>query len=356
MKKLVFLGIVTLLMIALIGCTSKPKLYVLNWGDYMDLDLIEVFESDNDVKVVYREVGSNEEMATLLQANSSPYDIAIPSDYMIDKLKTLGLIQPIDVTKLTNYNDLTIIGELYDLYESNGFSDYIIPYAWGTIGILYNTDNAALKPLIESEGWAALFEYGLTYDVGMYDSPRDAVAAALLYLGYHVNSDQEAELLAAENALKNGHFTAWGEDNLKGLVIQGTLDMALVYSGDYFSEYYLALEDEVEINFDYFVPETTNIWVDAMVIPTSAQNVDLAHQFIDFFLDYDHALQNSDYIGYAPTFEEIYDTMVNDEDYGYDFETFNPFPDGTFRQMYQYGTDARSESLVSIIARAKATN
>lgn len=356
MKKIVFLSIISLLLIALIGCTSKPKLYVLNWGDYIDLDLIDVFEDEYDVKVVYREVGSNEEMATLLQANSSPYDIAVPSDYMIDKLKTLGLIQPIDFTKLTHYEDLTVIPELYTLYEANGFSDYIVPYAWGTIGILYNTDNANLKPLIESVGWNALFEYGDTYDVGMYDSPRDAVAAALLYLGYHVNSEVEAELLAAENALKSANFTAWGEDNLKGLVIQGTLDMALVYSGDYFSEYYLALEDEVEINFDYFVPETTNIWVDAMVIPTSAQNLELAHKFIDFFLEYDNALQNSDYIGYAPTFEEIYDTMVNDTEYGYDFETFDPFPQGTFRQMYQYGSDSRSEALVSIIARAKASN
>ncbi len=295
MKKIVFLSVLSLLMVALISCTAKPKLYVLNWGDYADLNLIEVFEKEYDVKVVYREVGSNEEMATLLQANSSPYDIAVPSDYMIDKLKSLQLIQPIDFTKLTNYDDLTVIPELYQLYEANGFSDYIVPYAWGTIGILYNTDNAGLKTLIETEGWAALFEHGETYKVGMYDSPRDAVAAALLYKGYHVNSENQAELLEAENALKAGKFTAWGEDNLKGLVIQGTLDMALVYSGDYFSEYYLAIEDAVEINFDYYVPETTNIWVDAMVIPTSAQNLDLAHQFIDFFLDYDNALQNSDY-------------------------------------------------------------
>ncbi len=356
MKKLIFIGLLSFFMLALVGCNSKPKLYVLNWGDYIDLDLIELFEDEYNVKVVYREVGSNEEMATLLQAGSSAYDIAVPSDYMIDKLKTLSLIQPIDFTKLSNDDNMTVIPELYELYESTGIEDYIIPYAWGTIGILYNTNKPALKTLIEAEGWAALFEYGDTYKVGMYDSPRDAVAAALLYLGYHVNSENATELLEAENALKDANFTAWGEDNLKGLVIQGTLDMALVYSGDYFSEYYLAIEDEVDVNFDYYVPQTTNIWVDAMVIPTIAQNVELAHQFIDFFLDYEIALQNSDYIGYAPTFIEIYDTMVTDPDYGYDFETFDPFPDGTYRQMYQYGTDSRSESLVSIIARAKAAN
>jgi spermidine/putrescine-binding protein len=354
MKKVMMVCLFLLGTLALMGCSSKPKLYVLNWGDYIDEDLIDAFEDTYGVKVVYRQVGSNEEMATLLQAGSSKYDIAVPSDYMIDKLKTLNLIQPIDFSLLTNWNDLTVIPELFNLYESMGFADYVVPYAWGTIGILYNTDKAGLQALIEAEGWAAMFEYGDTYKVGMYDSPRDAVGAALLYSGFNVNSEIESELLAAENALKAGKFKAWGEDNLKSLVIQGTLDMALVYSGDYFSEYYLALEDQVRINFDYFVPETTNVWVDGMVIPTVSQNIELAHQFIDFFLVYDHALQNSDYIGYAPCFAEIYDTMVNDSDYGYDFATFNPYPDGSIRQMYQYGSNAKSEALVGILARAKA--
>jgi spermidine/putrescine-binding protein len=273
---------------------------------------------------------------------------------MIDKLKSLELIQPIDFTKLTNWGSQTVIPTLYNLYDSLGYSEYMVPYAWGTIGILYNTDDASLKPLIENEEWAALFEHGNEYQVGMYDSPKDAIASALLYKGYNVNSENEVELLDAENALKSGEFYAWGEDNLKSLVIQGTLDMALVYSGDYFSEYYLALEDETTINFDFYVPTTTNVWVDAMVIPTTAQNVDLAHQFIDFFLSDDVALPNSDYIGYAPCYEQIYETMVTDEDYGYDFETFNPYPDGSNRQMYVYGSDDRSELLVNILARAKA--
>lgn len=354
MKKLTLFTLILISVLVMVGCTTKPKLYVLNWGDYIDSDLIDAFETEKNVKVVYRQVGSNEEMATLLQAGSSNYDIAVPSDYMIDKLKALELIQPLNFELLTHWDELTVIPELSALYEANGINEYIVPYAWGTIGILYNTDKPGLEALIEANGWKSLFEYGTTYRVGMYDSPRDAVAAALLYKGYHVNSEVASELEAAEVALSMANFTAWGEDNLKSLVIQGSLDLALVYSGDYFSEYYLAVEDGTAINFDYFVPETTNIWVDAMVIPTQSLNVALAHEFIDFFLDYDNALKNSDYIGYAPTFEEIYDTMVNDADYGYDFETFNPFPDGTYRQMYQYGSDARSEALVGILARAKA--
>ncbi|MFH0993508.1 MAG: extracellular solute-binding protein, partial [bacterium] len=179
------------------------------------------------------------------------------------------------------------------------------------------------------------------------------VAAALLYNGFNVNSEDAEELALAEAALTNAGFISWGEDSLKSYVITGTLDMALVYSGDYFSEYYIALEEEREITFDYFVPTTTNVWMDGICIPTIAENVALAHEFIDFFLRYDIALANSDYIGYAPPYAEVYQTMVNNPDYGYSFPTFDPFPEGSNRQMYTYGSDARSEALVAILSRAR---
>ncbi|MGD9910086.1 MAG: ABC transporter substrate-binding protein [Candidatus Izemoplasmatales bacterium] len=352
MKKITLLLLTLFASITLFACEQKTKLYVLNWGEYMDYDLISAFEDEYGVDVVYKEVGSNEEMATLLQAGSSVYDVVIPSDYMIDKLIQEDLIQPIDFTKLTNFENLEVIPTLYNLYSGTGIEDYVVPYAWGTIGILYNTNVDGLAEMLADEGWGAMFEHGDTYKVGMYDSPRDAVAAALLYNGYNVNSEVTSELDAAEQSLIDANFFAWGEDNLKSLVIQGVLDMALVYSGDYFSEYYIADEEGTTINFDYYVPDTTNVWMDAMVIPTIAEHVDLAHEFINFFLREDVALQNSDYIGYAPCYQVIYTQMV--DDYGYDFDTFDPFPEGTTRQMYVYGSTERSDALVSIIARAKA--
>lgn len=354
MKKVIAILALALIAISLTACSTKEKLYVLNWGDYMDQDLITAFEEEYNVDVVYKEVGSNEEMATLLQAGTSVYDIVIPSDYMIDKLIQEDLIQPIDFNQLPNFTTLTVTPQLYTLYSGAGISDYVVPYAWGTIGILYNTDVEGLDTFIETNGWGALFDTSGTYRAGMYDSSRDAVAAALLYEGYNVNSEDEAELSAAEQALTNANFYAWGEDNLKSLVIEGTLDMALVYSGDYFSEYYIADEEGRDINFDYYVPEVTNVWMDAMVIPTIAEHVELAHEFINFFLDPENALQNSDYIGYAPCYDVIYTEMV--DDLGYDFPTFNPYPAGSTREMYVYGSDARSDALVSIIARAKAGN
>ncbi len=352
MKKLVLLFVFVAALTTLVACSQKPKLYVLNWGDYMDTDLIAAFEEEYGVQVSYKPAGSNEEMATLLQASNTPYDIVIPSDYMIDKLIQEDLLQEIQFDLLTNYESLNVIDKLETLYQDSTIAPYLVPYAWGTIGIMYNTTNPDLKTFVETNQWGALFQSG-SYRAGMYDSARDAVASALLYLGYHVNSDDTTELAAAENALKNAGFTAWGEDNLKGLVISGNLDLALVYSGDYFSEYYVALEDEIDITFDFYVPDVTNVWLDAMVIPKNSQNVELAHQFIDFFLRPDIAIQNSDYIGYAPCYQQVYDLMISEE-YGYDFDTFDPYPAGAVRQMYVYGSDDRQNRIVQILSRAKS--
>jgi len=347
MKKLFNVLILAFLTLALIGCSAKPELHVLNWGDYMDEELIQQFEDEYHVRVVYREVGSNEEMATQLQAAQNSYDIVIPSEYMIDKLIDLNLLQTLDFSKLENRDGLTVIPELYALYSGTGIAPYVIPYTWGTVGILYDNQDEALQTLIETKGWAAVFEDSNTYDVGMYDSPRDAVGVSLMYCGYNVNSEVEAELAEAEDALIGGNFS-WGEDSLRGFVISGVLDMAVVYSGDYFSEYYYAVEDDREIRFDFFVPETTNVWMDAMAIPAGAPNAELAYQFIDFFLRPDIALSNSIWIGYAPCYEEIYDEMITDGTYGYDQPNFNPYPEGTTRQMYVYGSDARSERITQI--------
>ncbi len=352
MKKGILIVLVLSFGLVLMGCTLKPKLYVLNWGDYMDPAIIDAFETEYGVRVIYKQVGSNEEMATLLQSQTARYDIAIPSDYMIDKLTEEGLLQPIDFDLLVNFDPSNIIPELSQLYTNLTYAPYLVPYMWGTIGIMYNTEVVGLAELMETEDWGALFEHGDEYSVGMYDSPRDAIAAGLLYCGYNVNSETVTELAAAEAALTNAQFSAWGEDNLKSMVIDGTLDMSLVYSGDYFSEYYIAEADGVTINFDFYVPVTTNVWLDAMVIPEQSQNPALAHQFIDFLIQYDNAAQNADYIGYAPVFTDVF-LLMQSEEYGYVFPSYNPYPVGALRQMYVYGSDERATSIEQILYRAK---
>lgn len=355
MKKGFLVLVVWLLATSVYGCSQKEKLYVMNWGDYIEPTLIAEFEKEFSAKVGYKEVGSNEDMASLIKAENATYDLVFPSDYMIDKFIQEELVQAIDFSLIPNLERLSVDETLLGLYSQSGFTDYVVPYAWGTIGIMYRTDSSGLETLLETEGWGAMFEHGSAYRVGMYNSPRDAVGAALLYLGYSVNSEAENELLEAENALKAANFYAWGEDNLKGRIIDGTLDMALVYSGDYFSEYYSAIDDEREVNFGFYVPEATNVWMDAIVIPTIAENLPLAHAFINFLLREEVAITNYEYIGYAPPYQSFYDEIFTqiETDFGGLASTFDPFPEGAERQMYVYGSDTRSNAIVDILERAK---
>ncbi len=357
MKKLLTLSLLAIFSVLALNTTeveaATDELVVLNWGEYMDPELIERFETEFNVEVTYQEVGSNEEMETKILSGTADYDIAIPSDYMIDKLRQQNLLHEIDTNLLPALNDVTIRQDVLNLYSDSGYSEYMVPYFYGTVGIMYNTDSVDVDDLT---GFDVLFDPDTEYKIGMYDSSRDAVAAALLALGYSVNSNVDSELDEAEELLQDANFEMFGEDNLKGQVIQGNLDIALVYSGDYFDELYVAEEEETEINFAYFVPETTNVWVDAMVIPTTSTNTDLAHAFINFFLQEDVAEQNADWVGYAPVLEEVFQTLTDpDGDYGYDYENYDPLPAGANRELYQFVSDERFERLNDILNNAKTS-
>jgi spermidine/putrescine-binding protein len=350
MKKGLLVLVLVISVFLVTGCgENEEKLYLLNWGEYMDQDLVLAFEDEYGVDVVYTEVGSNEEMEVLIKAGTTPYDIAFPSDYMVDKLASQDLLNEIDYDRLTAFDDVTIMDEVYNLYSDKDYASYLVPYFWGTIGIMYNLETVDEADLT---GCDILFEQTDTYRIGMYDSARDAVASALFYLGYDVNSNVESELNEAADALSNANFTMFGEDNLKTQVIQGNLDMALVYSGDYFDELYAAEEDDREANFGYFVPDTTNVWVDTFVIPTTSTQTDLAYDFINFLLDEENATQNADWVGYAPVLEEVYAMLTSDE-YGYDYDNYNPYPEGASREMYEFVSDVRYARLNDILNNAK---
>ncbi len=352
MKKVSIFALFILLGLSLMACSSdKETLYVLNWGEYMDSDLVRDFEREFNARVVYETVGSNEEMELKIKQRITDYDIVIPSEYMIDKLQQEGLLHPIDRDLLPNLAQIEFFEDARVIYEGYTIEDYMIPYFFGTIGIMYNTSDPAVKAAIETDSLCTLFDPETTFNIGMYDSPRDAVAAALLCLGYSVNSEDETELQEAEDLLRNASFTRFGEDDLKGDVALGNLDMALVYSGDYFEMIFVYEEDGAPINFDYYAPEHTNIWVDGFVIPTTAQNIPLAHAFINFFLDVDHAVQNADWVGYTPVIVEVFNIMV--EDYEYDYEHYYPQPEGTTREPFRYLGEAHANRLNEILNRAK---
>lgn len=328
LKKYFNLFLIPFTIFLLTSCSNKGcDLLILNWGDYISSDLIDKFEEEYNVKVKEVTTDSNESFYSKIQNKSASYDLVFPSDYMIDQMAEDGLIYELDFTKLTNYKSDMFIPELNELINSKNcisYKNYHIPYFWSSLGIMYQTtryDN--LEEIIKKYSWKVFFEPDLLPEgcrVGMYSSSRDALAAAELYLGYDLNTTNTVEIDNAMSTLKNATFYEWGTDDLKLDVSSHKLDIALVYSGDYFDAYYSDLEAEGEnstsSNVDtysiYAPTDRNNIFFDSMCIPKTSTNIDLAYKFIDFMIDYENNLENCNFVGYCPTLNAVYETFKTD--------------------------------------------
>ena len=329
MKKNLF--IITLLSITCLicGCKKTNTLYVLNWGEYINGDLVMQFEKENNCKVELVINDSNEGMYTVIADNQYPIDIAIPSDYMIQKLYKDNLLNAIDFSKLENYQEGVFDDELDNLrkgYFTNSDS-YYLPYFWGSTAIMYNDRTPGLEALIKTNGWASFFDESVytkagidfsSVKVGMYNNPRDAIATAELYLNINVNTTDDTLLQNVENTLVNQKKklksgVKYLSDDLKKYVSGGkNLDFAMVYSGDFFDQLYILKEDGSKQYINCYVPETSNVYFDGMVIPKTSKQTELAYKFLDFFLNKDNVLANVDYVGYCPALESAYNTLKDD--------------------------------------------
>jgi spermidine/putrescine-binding protein len=328
MKRVYQLILITLLAIVsfnLASCDKSNDLYILNWDEYIDEDLISEFEELYDRNVILDIAQSNETMFSKIMSDAAPYDIAFPSDYMIGQMiecdedgVSAPIIKKIDFAKLENYNEENFDPKLRALIDKDCkiLKDYSVPYFWGSLGIMYNTEALSDEQIatIKTKGWNVLFEKELLGDVkiGMYASARDSIASALLYNGYSLNSKNSSELQKAGDSLYNMNYHAWATDDLKTGVASGKYDLALVYSGDFFDTLYSVEED---VTFDMIAPDNNNVFFDAMVIPQNSMNEELAYKFIDFMISYDNALRNAQYVGYCPTQTAVFQAMYEDEEY-----------------------------------------
>ncbi|MCR5737007.1 MAG: extracellular solute-binding protein [Eubacterium sp.] len=286
--------------------SQKPVLRVFNSGEYIDTELLTRFEKENHCKVVYETFDSNESMYTKLESGAE-YDIIIPSDYMIEKLIEEKYLQEIDWNKIKNKD--AIIPELLGK-EFDPESKYGVPYYWGTVGILYDKNIVDEKDL--QQGWEILNNEKYKGQIYMYDSERDSFMVALKALGYSMNTDKKSELNAAYQWLidqRDSMEPVYVGDDVIDNMISGNKAMAVVYSGD---GAYIISENE---NMDFFVPDQgTNVWTDAMVMTKYCDNTDLAYQFMDFFLQEDVSVQNTEYIGYDSAVKTTYE-YYRDEEY-----------------------------------------
>lgn len=284
---------------------NKPVLRVFNSGEYMDSNLIEKFEKENDCDVVYETFDSNESMYTKLQSGSV-YDVLVPSDYMIERLIKEDYLQPVDWSKITNKDK--IVPKLLNNNFDKG-SKYAVPYYWGTVGIVYNKKTVSKEDL--KEGWNILRNKKYSGKIYMYDSERDSFMIALKALGYSMNTTNKSELQQAYEWLVEQNKTmkpVYVGDDVMDNMISGNKDMAAVYSGD---GAYIISENS---DMGFVVPEQgSNNWIDGMVITKSCKNTELAHKFINFFLQKDVAIQNTAYIGYDSAVKSVYEYYRNEE-------------------------------------------
>ena len=295
MKKLLILLLTSVLVLfPLTACGNEDgsnKLYVYNWGEYIDPAVLEIFEEETGIQVIYDEFETNESMYSKISAGAALYDLVCPSDYMISKMITEDLLQPINWDHIPNRIH---IGE--DYWEmSKGFDEncqYGLPYCWGTVGILYNTTMVP-EPIDE---WADLWDLQYTDEVLMQDSVRDAFMVALKKAGNSCNSIDLNELDVAKEELitQKPIVQAYVVDQVRDKMIGGEAAIGVIYSGE---AIYTQRENP---DLEYVIPkEGSNVWIDSWVIPKNAHNVENAEKFLDFLCRPDIALLNFDYITYS---------------------------------------------------------
>lgn len=304
MKKTVSMLLAFLLVLALTPAFADGVVNVFNWEDYINEDVILMFEEETGIKVNYMNFTLNEDMMVHVRNSPGAFDVVFPSDYAIERMISEELLQPIDFEKVPNAVN-TLDWLLNPDYDPD--NQYSVPYMWGTVGILYDTERVT-GPV---DSWRVLFDEQYKGEVFMMDSPRDTLGVALKYLGYSVNSKNPVEIQAAANLLidqkQRGIVKAYQVDETKDKMVAGEGILALVWSGD--AQYAINLKQSLA----YAVPrEGSNIWVDGMVIPASAQNIDNAHQFIDFLCRPDIARLNCEYIEYSSPNSEAIKLMGED--------------------------------------------
>src|SRR6056297_3770413 len=312
MKKHLIL-ITILFALVLSGCNSSKEetLDIFNYGQYIDEELIVEFEEECGVKINYEEYPTPEDMYTKVKAGGTDYDLIITGEYMIERMISENMLDKINYDNIPNYQ---FIDENFRNQPYDPNNEYSIPYFWGTLGIVYNTEIVKGTP----DSWDLLWDENYSNQILMMDSQRDSLAAALKKLGYSLNTTKESELEEAKNLLieQKPLVMAYIVDEAFDMMIADEAAISLIWSG----EAVAAMGENDKLN--YYIPkEGSNIWIDAACIPKNAKNKDLAEKFINFVTSKENTLRNIDYVWYSTVHSEAAKEV---EDFLYDNPAFNP--------------------------------
>ncbi len=288
---------------SLTGCSSKNKLYLFNYGDYIDPEVIDMFQKEYDIEVISDYYAAPEDMYTKFVSGTAKYDLICTSDYMLEKLIKEERLQPINFDNVKNISNINKT----QLEASKAFDPelkYTVPHFWGTLGILYNTKTVSKE---DTESWDCIFNGKYKNKIIMPNSERDAFFTALTKLGYDPNTTDEKLLKEATELLSNQKKDVQAyllDEAARRAVEDESADMAVIYNG----EAYLAFENNEDL--DFAIPEEgTVMWVDSFAIPNNAVNKDAAEKFIDFLCRKDIAEMNFEYIYYSTPNQAVIDDL-----------------------------------------------
>lgn len=296
-KKTISLLLIACVILMLCSCgfssaATDATLNVYNWGEYIDLSVLDEFEEQTGIKVNYTTYASNEEMYSKIVSGAASYDVIIPSEYMISKMIDEGLLAELNFDNIPNYQ---YIGDEYKGLDYDPDNLYSVPYTWGTVVIVYNTEYVDEED-VEDESIELLWNEKYAGKILMFDNPRDAFALAHSKLGNSMNTtDPAAWEAAAEELIRQKPIVqAYVMDQVFDKMISEEAYVAPYYAGDA-----LTMMDENE-NLAAFVPvEGANRFFDSMCVLKSSPNKENAEAFINFMCDTETALRNAEEVCYA---------------------------------------------------------
>lgn len=312
MKKLAIILLVVALVcanLAALAEADKPfagtTLNIFNWDEYIDEQVLEIFTERTGIEIHYDIFTQNEDMYAKLEAGADYYDVIFPSEYMIERLIKEDRLEELDLGNIPNLDN--VIDDLRDPSYDPG-NAHSVPYMWGTLGILYNTDMVS-EPITS---WRSLFDPQYKGQIFMMNSLRDTIGLGLKMLGYSMNTRDEAQLREACDILvqqkRDGLVAGNFVDETKDKMVQGEAALAVIYSGDA-----LYAMDKAD-NLAYVVPdEGSNIWVDGMCVLKGSKNKAAAECFINFMCDPEIAQMNMDYIYYSSPIRQVVENLDEEQ-------------------------------------------
>lgn len=317
-------GALVILCVCLVAFRQQPlTLNVYNWGEYISdgsedtFDTVREFESwyeetyGRPVQVNYSTFASNEDMYNKISSGAVNYDVIIPSDYMIARMREEDMLLPLDFDNIPNFE---YIGEDFRGLYYDPENQYTVPYTYGIVGVIYN---ANVVDEADARDWDLMWNEKYAGSILQFNNSRDAFGTAMYKLGLDVNTTDPADWdRAYEEMLRQRPLVySYVMDEIYNMMESGEAAIGAYYAGDYFTMVD-AQADNVDLQFYY--PERTNFYVDAMCIPACAQNKELAEIFINYMLSEEPAVANAEYTYYASPNRVVFENETYIEDMGED--------------------------------------